>query len=67
MIGTPEQSLPYRDSNSDPSVIQPVARRYTNWATGCYPIDVVILINLLVPCLLSPASCLLYAVHMQVA
>jgi hypothetical protein len=24
--------LPYRDSNSDPSVIQPVASRYTDYA-----------------------------------
>jgi hypothetical protein len=25
-------SWPYRDSNSDPSVVQPVASRYTDWA-----------------------------------
>jgi hypothetical protein len=27
-----ENSWPYRDSNSDPSVFQPVASRYTDWA-----------------------------------
>jgi hypothetical protein len=27
-----ENSLPYRDSNSDPSVVQPVASRYTDCA-----------------------------------
>jgi hypothetical protein len=27
-----ENSLPYRDSNSEPSVFQPVASRYTDWA-----------------------------------
>jgi hypothetical protein len=27
-----ENSWPYRDSNSDPSVVQPVAIRYTDWA-----------------------------------
>jgi hypothetical protein len=27
-----ENSLPYRDSNSDPSVVQPVASRYTDYA-----------------------------------
>jgi hypothetical protein len=26
------KSCPYRDSNSDPSVVQPVARRYTDCA-----------------------------------
>jgi hypothetical protein len=28
-----EYSWPYRDWNSDPSVIQPVASRYTDYAT----------------------------------
>jgi hypothetical protein len=28
-----ENSWPYRDSNSDLSVVQPVACRYTDWAT----------------------------------
>jgi hypothetical protein len=27
-----KNSSPYRDSNSDPSVVQPVASRYTDWA-----------------------------------
>jgi hypothetical protein len=27
-----ENSWPYQDSNSDPSVIQPVASRYTDYA-----------------------------------
>jgi hypothetical protein len=27
-----ENSWPYRDSNSDPSVVQPVASRYTDYA-----------------------------------
>jgi hypothetical protein len=27
-----ENSLPYRDSNSDPSVVQPVASHYTDYA-----------------------------------
>jgi hypothetical protein len=27
-----ENSWPFRDSNSDPSVVQPVANRYTDWA-----------------------------------
>jgi hypothetical protein len=27
-----EKSLPYRDSNSDPSVVQPVPSRYTDYA-----------------------------------
>jgi hypothetical protein len=29
-----ENHWPYRDSNSDPSVVQPVASRYTNCATA---------------------------------
>jgi hypothetical protein len=28
-----ENSWPYRNSNSDPSVVQPVASRYTDYAT----------------------------------
>jgi hypothetical protein len=28
-----EKSWPYRDSNSDPSVTQPVASHYTDWAS----------------------------------
>jgi hypothetical protein len=28
-----KNSWPYRDSNSDPSVVQPVASRYTNYAS----------------------------------
>jgi hypothetical protein len=28
-----ENSRPYRDSNSDPSVVQPIASRYTDYAT----------------------------------
>jgi hypothetical protein len=31
-----ENSCPHRDSNSDPVVVQPVASRYTNYATGKY-------------------------------
>jgi hypothetical protein len=27
-----ESSCPHRDTNSDPSVVQPVASRYTDWA-----------------------------------
>jgi hypothetical protein len=27
-----EKSCPYRDSNSDPSAVQPVASRYTDYA-----------------------------------
>jgi hypothetical protein len=33
MIWSTENSWPYRDSNSDPSVVQPVASRYTDYAT----------------------------------
>jgi hypothetical protein len=29
-------SWPYRDSNSDPSVVKPVASRYTGWATPAH-------------------------------
>jgi hypothetical protein len=36
-----EKSRPYRDSNSDPSVVQPVASRYTNcvsqWKCKMHP------------------------------
>jgi hypothetical protein len=28
--------LPYRDPNSDPSVVQPVASRYTDFATAAH-------------------------------
>jgi hypothetical protein len=31
-----ENSLPYRDSNSDPSVVQPVASRYTDYNYSMY-------------------------------
>jgi hypothetical protein len=32
MIWRTENSWPYRDSNSDPSIVQPVASRYTDYA-----------------------------------
>jgi hypothetical protein len=32
-----ENSWPYRDSNSDLSVVQPVASRYTNYAITPHP------------------------------
>jgi hypothetical protein len=31
-----DNSLPYRDSNTDPSVIHPAASRYTDWATEVF-------------------------------
>jgi hypothetical protein len=35
-IGRSENSLPYRDSNSDPLVVQPVASRYTDCTTATH-------------------------------
>jgi hypothetical protein len=32
-LGVRENSSPYLDSNSDPSVVQPVASRYTDYAS----------------------------------
>jgi hypothetical protein len=56
-----ENSWPYRDSNSDPSIVQPVASRYTDYAIlaptyrgnyefklisrNCVVIDKVVIIN----------------------
>jgi hypothetical protein len=33
-VGPSENYLPYRDSNSDPSVVQPVLNRYTDCSTA---------------------------------
>jgi hypothetical protein len=35
-----ENFCPYRDSNSDRSVVQPVASRYTDWAIAAHAISV---------------------------
>jgi hypothetical protein len=42
-----EDSCPYRDFNSDPSVVQPVASRYTDYAILA-PINTVIAIIILI-------------------
>jgi hypothetical protein len=41
-----ENSWPYRDSNSDPSVVQPVDSRYTDYAVAARSIQYLTLINL---------------------
>jgi hypothetical protein len=49
-----ENSSPYRDSNSDPSVVQPVTSRYTDYAIPVPIIIIIIIIIIIRPIPMNP-------------